>query len=169
MFNSAKEAIGCPAYRARLEDRVSGGQAHAEDDGGLSAHLQQCARCRQALEDALLAARLVRDARRPAVQPSEAFVTRVMAAIRERENRPGLNPVWRPLELLASRFALAAAVVLLALSVYLAEFGPARGTFVIPATTTQTAASSSDFPEPPAAPSTPDDVLISMAERGHGI
>ena len=50
---------------------------------------------------------------------------RVMASIREEiSRRAAPNVIWRPLELLASRFALAAAAVLLMLSIYMAEFAP---------------------------------------------
>jgi predicted anti-sigma-YlaC factor YlaD len=168
MLNPAKHAMGCPAYRARLEDSLSGGVAHLGGDAELSAHLHDCARCREALDDALLAAKLIQDVPQNEVQPSEAFVTRVMAAIREQQDRLSApSAIWRPLERLASRFALVAAVVLLALSAYLAELGPARGNLVTPPST-QTAVSS-DFPQPPTAPSTPDDVLISLAERGDGL
>lgn len=160
--------MGCPAYRARLEDSLSGGVADIDRDSGLRAHLDECVHCREALETALLASELVRDARKFEPEPSEVFVTRVMAAIRQQEGRLiAPSAIWRPLALLASRFALVAAVALLALSLYLAEAGPAGGT-----TTVQTAtpaAVSADFPQPPAAPSTPDDVLISLAEKGNGI
>jgi predicted anti-sigma-YlaC factor YlaD len=169
MFNPAKNAMGCSAYRARLEDSLARGVDHLDtDDAELSAHLHECARCREALDDALLACKLMKEVPENEVRVSEAFVTRVMATIREEQDRVAVPAaLWRPLERLASRFALVAAVVLLALSAYLVKLGPARGSFVSPPSAQ--AAVSSDFPQPPAAPSTPDDVLISMAERGHGI
>ncbi len=96
-------------------------------DAKLEAHLVDCAACREALEDAEIADQLVRDGSALAASPvaesrKYLFVARVMAVIREESARR--MGIWRPLELLASRFALAAAVVLLALSVYLAEFAP---------------------------------------------
>jgi hypothetical protein len=146
------------------------------DDVELDAHLLECARCRAALDDGGFAGRLIRNAsvsEAPSVDTNlDMFARRVMAAIREESwRRNAIGGIWRPLELLASRFALAAAVVLLALSVYLAEFAPP---FHMPSTSAQTEASQADgteteigagLPEPPSQPSSQDEVLTSLAEK----
>jgi predicted anti-sigma-YlaC factor YlaD len=116
---------GCRKYQIRMEDQLSTAPEAVESDLELTAHLRGCAQCRESFAAAQLSGRLF-SAEEPEAQPSEAFVTRVMASIREEQARL-LAPtaVWRPLEALASRFALVAAVVLLALSVFLVEFAPA--------------------------------------------
>ncbi len=186
MFHWTREATankrgGCAAYAARLEDRVErsaegvpAGTAVPNDmerveTAELDAHLLQCAACRVALEDAEFATQLMCDRMRS--EGSDAaiaagtehqldfFPTRVMARIREESSRRA--GIWRPLELLASRFALAAAVALLALSVYLAEFAqPLR----VP-TMTSSQEIGTGMPEPPAQPASQDEVLTSLAER----
>ena len=157
--------MDCAECCASIEDRLQDGAASIEPDSALASHLSACAACSGELEDALLASRLMRVAVETAPAPSEPFVTRVMAAVREgadAERTP--VSIWRPLELLASRFALVAAAVLLALSLYLAEFAPAR-----PAPGTSQAEIGAGMPEPPAAPpSNQDDVLISLSETPNG-
>jgi predicted anti-sigma-YlaC factor YlaD len=167
MFNMSKRTetrTGCRSYEARLEDAVVEGAAHVEPGSALALHLGQCAACREALDNAVLASRLMRHAGDAAVEPSEAFVTRVMAAIRE-AGRAGPAAIWRPLELLASRLALVAAVVLLALAVYLREFAPPRGTA---ASNGQTEIGAG-LPEPALPPANEDDVLVSLAEVSDAI
>jgi hypothetical protein len=180
---AASYATGCPEYSARLEERLESTRESVPDsapslpaDVKLDAHLLECARCRAALDDAGFAGQLIHDAsasEAPSVDTNlDMFARRVMAAIRDESwRRNAIGGIWRPLELLASRFALAAAVVLLALSVYLAEFAPP---FHMPSTSAQTEASQADgteaeigagLPEPPAQPSSQDEVLTSLAEK----
>ena len=161
MFSRTNARFGCPEYRASLEDVLRDGEVCIEPDSALELHLQSCALCRQALNDAVTASKLMRHARYPEFASSPAFVTRVMAAIRE-ATQAAPNAIWRPLEILASRMALVAAVLLLALSVYLKEFAPLRGTV---ATNAQTEIGAG-MPEPPAAPADADEVLMSLAENG---
>jgi predicted anti-sigma-YlaC factor YlaD len=157
---------GCRKYEVRMEDHLGVAPEAVESDLELSAHLRECARCRESFAAAQLSGTLFFAAEETEVQPSEAFVTRVMASIHEEQARL-LAPaaVWRPLEVLASRFALVAAVVLLALSVFLGEFAPALRQPEL-GTTTEIAG---DWPEPPAQPATQDDVLMSLAEAENGI
>lgn len=138
------------------------GEAHIESNSSLARHLRGCADCREALNDARIAGKLMRHAGYPENAASPAFVTRVMASIRE-ATQAAPNAIWRPLELLASRTALAAAVVLLALSVYLQEFAPARGAVALNAT----AEIGAVLPEPPAQPADADEVLMSLADTGN--
>jgi predicted anti-sigma-YlaC factor YlaD len=164
MFSRTDARFGCPEYQASLEDVLRGGEAGVEPNSPLERHLQGCADCRQALNEALIASKLMRHARYPQHASSPAFVTRVMASIREAA-QAAPNAIWRPLELLASRIALVAAVVLLALSVYLREFAPARGTLAVNAP----AEIGSILPEPPAQPADADEVLMSLADTGDAI
>ena len=118
MFSRRDAQFGCPEYLASLEDILREGEACIEPGSPLERHLQGCADCREALNGALIASKLMQHARYPERAASPAFVTRVMASIRE-ATQAAPSAIWRPLELLASRMALVAAVVLLALSVYL--------------------------------------------------
>src|SRR5579864_3620287 len=164
MFSRTEPRFGCPEYQASLEDVVCEGDATVEPNSALARHLQVCGDCRQALSDAVIASKLMRHARYPENAVSGAFATRVMASIREAaEAAP--SAIWRPLELLASRMALVAAVVLLALSVYLREFAPARGTAAV----NGPAEIGAGLPEPPAQPADADEVLMSLADTEDAI
>jgi predicted anti-sigma-YlaC factor YlaD len=157
MFSNRR--FGCPEYQASLEDAVSEGKASIAADSRLDRHLQSCVDCREALNDAVAASKLIQHAR-PLKDSSPAFVMRVMAPVRE---AGAVAPtIWRPLELLASRVALVAAVILLALSVYLREFAPPRGAVAVNGTT-----EIGILPEPPAQPANADDVLMTLADRGN--
>ena len=165
MFNRKQETMGCPEYGARLEENLTPGAVNA--DAALNVHLRECAPCLEAVETALLASQLVREAQRPVkAAGSEAFVTRVMAAIREQELRlTGWSAIRRPLELLASRVALVAAVLLLGLSFYVAELAPPPDT-----TTGSTQAEiGAGLPERPNLPANEDEVLMSLADMNNGI
>jgi hypothetical protein len=164
MFSRTDARFGCLEYQASLEDVLREGEACIEPGSPLELHLRSCADCREALNEALIASKLMLHARYPEAAPSAAFVTRVMAAIRE-ATQAAPSAIWRPLELLASRMALVAAVVLLALSVYLREFAPARGTVAVNAP----AEIGAGMPEPPAQPADADEVLMSLADNGDAI
>ncbi len=155
---------GCRKYQARMEDHLSAAPEAVESDLELTSHLRGCARCRESFAAAQLSGRLFFAAEEPEVQPSEAFVTRVMASIREEQARLSAPAAaWRPLEAMASRFALVAAVALLALSVFLGELAPALRQPEFSASTEVA------WPEPPAEPATQDEVLMSLAEAENGI
>lgn len=161
MFSRTNARFGCPEYQASLEEALRDSEICIEPNSGLELHIQGCADCREALNDALTASKLMRHAGYPEYAASPAFVTRVMATIRE-ATQAAPSGIWRPLELLASRMALVAAVVLLALSVYLREFAPARGAVAGNAQTEIGAG----MPEPPATPADADEVLMSLADNG---
>ena len=155
----------CHEYRARVEVYLLGVPAPIETDPELAHHLEACAACREAVEEGLWAGEIVRNACPPYEGVSGAFVTRVMASIREEEGRRAAsNAIWRPIEVLASRFALAATVLLLAASVYLVEFTPPIN---LPQTTSQ-AEVVGLMPEPPAQPTNQDEVLMTLAEMENG-
>jgi len=160
MFIWSTKAMGCRDYRGKLQEALTAELLDTEADARLRAHLRECALCREAVETAALASRLVRE-EQPPVRVSEAFVTRVMAAIREQQVLlTGPAAIWRPLEFLASRVALIASVVLLGLTLYLAEFAPARNVVSV-ASPPEIGAG---LPDRPAFPANDDDVLISLAE-----
>jgi hypothetical protein len=118
---------------------------------------------------------LLRDAWEPLRETSipasahsdSAFLAGVMAKIRDEEVR-AKSPAafWNPLEFLASRLSLTAAMVLLALSVYMVGFAPRR-----PPTrplSAQTELNAADFPQPPGDPDSNEEVLQSLVERSYG-
>ena len=164
MFSRTNTRFGCPEYQASLEDILRDGLAHVEPNSPLQRHLEGCVGCRQALNDAIVASKLMRHARYSAADSSPAFVARVMATIRE-ATLAAPNAIWRPLELLASRLALVAAVALLALSVYLREFAPARNSAAVNVPVEIGAG----LPEPPAQPADADEVLMSLVDAGDAI
>ena len=152
----------CRKFEARFEDYLGGAPDSELDD-----HLTHCADCRAALEDSRLAGNLLREAWEPASEPSRAFLANVMARIHREEAR-AKSPAafWAPLEFLASRLSLTAAVLLLALSVYLVEFAPQPNR--VPLGSIRTELSASDFPQPPGDPVSNEEVLQSLAERNNG-
>jgi predicted anti-sigma-YlaC factor YlaD len=167
MFNLRERA--CRKYQIRMEEYLDTPQA-AESDAVLTEHLRECHECRESFAAAQLSQRLFTNAEPPPMEyaHSEPFVTRVMASIREEQARisaPG--PMWRPVEILASRFALVAAVVLLALSVFLGEFAPALRQSEFSATTTTEI--TGEWPEPPAQPATQDEILMTLVDADNGI
>jgi hypothetical protein len=161
VFNKPNISTRCRKFEARFEDYLGGAP-----DSELEEHLAQCEDCGSALEDSRLAGNLLREAWEPASEPSRAFLANVMAKIRQEEAR-AKSPAafWAPLEFLASRLSLTAAVLLLALSVYLVEFAPRR---TAPMGSSRTELSASDFPQPPGDPVSNEEVLQSLAERNNG-
>lgn len=161
MFNKPSIPIGCRKFESRFEDYLGGAP-----DSELEDHLTRCGDCRSALEDSRLAGDLLRGAWEPASEPSQAFLANVMARIHQEEAR-AKSPAafWAPLEFLASRLSLTAAVLLLALSVYLVEFAPHRG---IQMGSIRTELSAGDFPQPPSDPVSNEEVLQSLAEGNNG-
>jgi hypothetical protein len=161
VLNKPKIPIGCEKFESRIEDYLGGAP-----DSELEDHVAQCGNCRSALEDSRLAGDLLREVWEPASEPSRAFLANVMARIRHEDAR-AKSPAafWAPLEFLASRVSLTAAVLLLALSVYLVEFAPRRS---VPLGSIRTELSAGDFPQPPADPVSNEEVLQSLAERTYG-
>jgi hypothetical protein len=163
VFNRTSQSNHCRQFEARFEDYLSGAR-----DAELESHVTQCDACRAVLEDSRLAGDLLREAWEPASEPSLAFRANVMARIRQEEAR-AKSPAafWTPLEFLASRLSLTAAVILLALSVYVVEFAPRR--IELPSSMgMRTELSASDFPQPPGDPVSNEDILMSLSERNYG-
>ncbi len=153
-----------PKVRSRASRIISSGAPDSE----LEEHLTQCADCRAALEDSRLAGSLLREAWEPASEPSRAFLANVMARIREEEARQKSPAAfWSPLEFLASRLSMTAAVILLALVRVSGGVCAAPNRFDAAAGFAREL-SASDFPQPPADPVSNEEVLQSLAERTNG-
>ena len=96
MFSRTNARFGCPEYQAGLEEALCDNEVCIEPNSALGLHLQGCADCREALNDALTASKLMRHARYPEYATSPAFVTRVMATIREAtQSAPNAIWLWR--------------------------------------------------------------------------
>jgi len=166
VFRKLNGGSQCRKYEARLEDYL-----HGAKDNELTAHIAQCAGCRAALEDSRLGGQILRDAWEPTTEwnthPSSAFAAGVMARIREEKSRAESPAAfWNPLEFLASRVSLTAAVLLLGLSVYLAGFAPKRAS--LPTGAPRTELTAMDFPQPPGDPDSNEEILQSLVERDYG-
>lgn len=160
MFSKSNLPMRCRKFESRFEDYLGGAL-----DPELDAHLAECQDCRAALQDSRMAGDLLRGAWEPASEPSRAFLAKVMATIHQEEARVASPAAfWAPLEFLASRLSLTAAMLLLALSAYMVGFAPRRGT---PAPATRTELSASDFPQPPGDPVSNEEVLQSLAEMNY--
>jgi hypothetical protein len=161
VFDKSNIPARCRKFEARFEDYLGGAP-----DSELSDHLHHCEGCRSALDDSRLAGDLLREAWDPASEPSHLFLANVMARIHQEEVR-AKSPAtfWAPLEFLASRLSLTAAVLLLGLSVYLVEFAPNRS---VSLGSIRTELSASDFPQPPGDPVSNEEVLVSLSERNYG-
>ena len=157
----------CGEFEARLETAV---EAHASGerpaiDSDLTAHLEACASCRAAFEDADLGRALLRWGISPSAGAGLGFSTRVMAQIRaEQTGRESSGSIfWRPVETLAGRFAMGAAALVLALSVFVYEGEQ-------PNTHSGNTVEMTELVQQPdmSQPQTPDEVLASLAERPNG-
>jgi len=164
VFSKSNPPMRCRKFESRFEDYLGGAP-----DAELDAHLTECEDCRTAVHDSRLAGNLLRAAWEPASAPSHAFLAKVMATI-QREEARAASPAafWAPLEFLASRLSLTAAMLLLALSFYVVEFGPRWGAPAL-APAARTELSASDFPQPPRDPVSNEEVLQSLAEMNYGI
>jgi len=161
MGEELNHGAACAAYELRLEDYLNGA-LDRDSAAEVETHLERCAACREALESARFAQKLLCEDLAPAAEPLGAFATRVMAGIRAEEERR--QQFWRPLELLASRLALSAAALLMLLTVYVFGYVTPHQPVAVSSQTRIT----EDWPEPAAQPANPDDVLFSIGENGHG-
>jgi predicted anti-sigma-YlaC factor YlaD len=158
MFSGEMPGSACARYEALLEDYLEGAPGDVETKE-VETHLERCIACREALEAARLGSELVSESIAPAAEPGGAFATRVLARIREAEGQQA--QFWRPLEVLASRVAVTAGVLLLVLGGYLVEFRPAS------APQSAQTAISENFPELGGQPPQ-DEILPALAGNGNG-
>ncbi len=161
MFNRRLYHIACEKYEARLANLLEDAEGPAAEPD-LAAHLERCPACREALEASRMGRELLQQGLEPAREPDGAFATRVMASIRARESRR--QEFWRPFEFLASRLALSAAVVLLALAVYVYEAAPNRN---LAQNLAQTEVNEG-FPELGGQAASQDEILGPLVENGNG-
>ena len=158
----------CPEQEVFLEDYLAGELSSPEAER-VQAHLKNCPACAGALEEARASAPLLRALDEPAADSGPLFATRVMAAIREEESRRSLvSAFWQPLEILAWRLSLTAAVALAFLVGYgvRSDVGPAAE--VQQVSTSGQADGRALFPEPAQQPSSEDEVLLTIVEKNHG-
>lgn len=156
----------CPEYEALLEDYLNG-----ELDGtaarSAAEHWKTCAGCREALEQAAAASRWLRAAALP-TDPGPGFSRTVMTRIRmvEEERTAARAGFWQPFVSLGWRFAATATLALAILLTYAAGWANPPQPNV--AAVRPTEARDLFSPEPARVPATRDEVLIMVAENGHG-
>jgi hypothetical protein len=162
MSDIRKTDAACEPFEARLADAVERAAGRGQElslGADLAAHVANCERCRDGVESAELSRALLRWGFEPTAGARPGFTTRVFAAIRAEEERLATQRIsfWRPLEHLAGRVALAAcaAVMVVSFCVY---------AFVAPRVSSQDVTELVQQPDIQQ-PQTPDDVLMSLAER----
>jgi len=162
--NEQKKMAGCEKFEAALEDYASG-ELPRHDAERLTAHLEICLECREALEDARLSGRLVA-VFSEAADPGPGFTRRVMAQIdaAERWVREQKS-FWRPIEAWSWRLALSASLALALLFTYGLRNNTPAG---VPEPSGVLVPQSDAFAGPISAPpSTGDEVLMAIAEKHH--
>lgn len=162
-MNSERDTEACSKYETLLEDYLEGelgGHAAAE----VESHLSACSACREALELARAASRLLRAGCELASKPGPAFAREVMARIQvEEENRSLQDKFWKPLEALVWQLTLSAALALVLLVAYGLQARPG-----LPGVTAVARVQAGDLLDPAQQLSTGDEVLLSIAENNHG-
>lgn len=171
MWKSKSFEGGCEQIEARLEDAAELAVERGEGlalSADLAAHVSNCARCSEKLDAMALSRSLLRSGLEPAAQPGPYFIARVMAAIRAEEGRRSDESLvfWRPLEHLAARMAMAAAMVVMLLSFY-------AYAYVLPQSRVDEVSQNQPVELVPhqqadAQPQTKDEVLMSLVEGGNG-
>ena len=142
MSNNRKTDPACEQYESKLADAV-----------------ERAAERGQELSSAELSRALLRWGLEPTLGAPLGFMTRVFAAIRVEEERLTTQRIsfWRPLEHLAGRVALAACAAVMVVSFYVYAY-------VAPHGQSQDVTELVQQPDIQQ-PQTPDDVLMSLAER----
>src|SRR5579864_7596774 len=156
--NEQKKMAGCEKFEAALEDYASG-ELPRHDAERLTAHLEICLECREALEDARLSGRLVA-VFSEAADPGPGFTRRVMAQIHvaERWVREQRS-FWRPIEAWSWRLALSASLALALLFAYGLRSNTPAAMSEVPATLAPQADDAYTVPVS-ASPSSSDEVLM---------
>lgn len=156
----------CPEYEALLEDYLDG-ELNGAAAKSAAEHWKTCAGCRGALERAATASRWLRAAALPP-EPGPGFSRTVMARIRMAEEKGEAERAgfWQPFVSLGWRFAATATLALGILLTYAAHWGNRPQPNV--AAVRPTEARDLFSPEPARTPASGDEVLIMVAENGHG-
>lgn len=163
-MESEFKTSACPEFEVLLEDYLAGdlGGPEAKD---LADHLKSCDRCRVALKESKLAARLIGVAE-PTGDPGPAFARVVMARIKASRDRDLAEvSYWQPFVSLAWRFCGTAALVLVMLLTYEARLRNQPQPIVASARASDAHELFSDPSRPPASR---DDVLLMMTDVNHG-
>ena len=161
---SEQDKIGCGKFASLLEGYTNG-KLPRLDAEKLSAHLSSCPECRETLEDARIAGRLV-SVFEEATDPGAIFTRRVMAQIDAAERwMREQKSFWRPIEALSWRLAFSAALALALLFTYGLR---TTGSVEAPASSAVFVPQADAFAVPISAPpSTGDEVLMAIAEKRH--
>jgi len=156
----------CPQYEALLEDFVDG-VLDGSEAKKLAEHLNCCAGCRTALDEAEKGAALLRVAS-PARDPGPGFSRVVMARIHAAKDRATAERTnfWQSLVALEWRFAAMAVLVVAAMLTYDIRWNHAS--HPQPMVGQQTEVRDLFSPSSRIVPVTQDDVLIMIAETDHG-
>ncbi|MGH9702369.1 MAG: anti-sigma factor family protein [Candidatus Acidiferrales bacterium] len=161
MNQKQEKPTACKEYESLLEDQLEG-QLNPVSQSRVAAHLAACPACREAFEDARTGSELLRLSHQPTADPGEFFPGRVMALIRA-EEKARAGSFWRPLETLAWKLSLSAALALVLLTGYEMvslvhlQSAPAARQFEMREL----------FPDPVQQPTGRDDVLVAIAEKNH--
>ena len=171
MIPGRKSSKECEKLEPLLDDYLHGELPRARAER-LTAHLEACGDCREALEDLRISAKLVGAAFEHTDDLGPVFVRSLMARINTAEQwLQEQRSFWRPIEALSLRLVFSAAVVLAFLFAYglrathgtapsapsepSAIFNPQTDAFVQPASFSPS-------------PSNSNEVLVAIAERRHG-
>ncbi len=159
-------SAACAKYEAQLEDYVAGdlGGAGAKN---VTEHLERCAGCREAVDEAAASARLLR-AVGPAEGPRPAFSRTVMARIdsAEQERSAERATFWQPFVSFGWRFAATAMLALAILVTY--EAGWVRRLQPNLVAVRPSTVSDLFSPDPEKLPANSDEVMMMLAENNHG-
>jgi anti-sigma factor RsiW len=164
-LNAEYRTSACREYEASLEDYVNGEFADSET-ARLKEHLKACSGCTEALADAQVAARLLR-AGEPTADPGPGFARVTMARIRGEMETLEEKSIWRPFVALAWKLSATAALALVLLVTFDVKQRNNRldqDELAIMAANEAPELLSDQGRQP----SNRDEMLILMAEEGHG-
>jgi anti-sigma factor RsiW len=157
----------CSEFEARLEDYLSG-QLSGTEARQVAEHLEHCGACRGALEDATASVGLLRIVDRTP-DPSPAFARTAMARIRAdiaaSEETRGF---WQPFVSLAWRFAATVTVALAVMVSYDIVRPHPKAPEATVASARQLDARDMFTTDADRVPQSRDEVLVMVAEAGHG-
>jgi anti-sigma factor RsiW len=164
-LNAGYRTSACGEYEAALEDYVNGEFADSET-AKLKEHLRACSGCTEALAEAQVAARLLR-AGEPTADPGPGFARVTMARIRGEMETLEEKSIWRPFVALAWKLSATAALALVLLVTFDVKQRNNRldqDELAIMAANEAPELLSDEGRQP----SNRDEMLILMAEEGHG-
>jgi len=155
----------CEEIEALLEDSLEGALESEGARNLLEVHLRECAKCREALEDAKSSRRLLKWCE-SAPEASPGFARVVMARIWAHQDQAGSGRgLVQALVTFASRLAITATLALGALIAYTAVAPPAPNTEI---TAMNAEGRYGLFTDPAQRAVTRDDFLRMVAETSHG-